>query len=212
MVRLVALLAFLLPACSTPVCDSGADTDPGSVDQDGDGWAVDVDCDDSAAAVYPSAEEACNGIDDDCDGEIDETAPTTAWYADVDGDGYGDDASAESGCDAPDTAVFVGGDCNDADATIVPGASDICDGIDNDCDGDVDGGVQVPSDFAALQDAVDAAADGDTISPAWPRGSTPGTPASTAALSASWARAAAPSPSCTATARATRSRSCTAVT
>jgi len=109
-------------------------------DADGDGFGPDSDCDDADAAVNPGVEEACNGIDDDCDGDIDEpdAADASSWYADADGDGYGDAASSENACVAPSGAVADDTDCDDGDASAHPGAIESCDGVDNDCDGDVD--------------------------------------------------------------------------
>ena len=64
-------------------------------DVDGDGYTDDVDCDDNNASVNPSATEYCDGIDNNCDGTIDEdsAADASIFYADSDSDGYGDPAS-----------------------------------------------------------------------------------------------------------------------
>ena len=99
-----------------------------------------TDCDDSDASVFPSALEVCNGVDDNCDGAVDEGLVNT-WYPDADGDGYGDPELAEERCDAPSDHVDVGGDCDDTTAAAHPGAIEICDEIDNDCDEEVDEGV-----------------------------------------------------------------------
>ena len=66
-----------------------------SADADGDGFACEVDCDDGDAGVHPDADEICDGRDNDCDNTIDESDAegTSLWYADFDGDGYGDPAS-----------------------------------------------------------------------------------------------------------------------
>jgi len=99
------------------------------------------DCDDEDPLVFPGADEHCNGIDDDCD-ELTDEAPTTdplTWSFDGDGDGFGDDATEVVQCIAPDDGyVLDGGDCDDAASTTFPGASELCDGEDNDCDGAVD--------------------------------------------------------------------------
>ncbi|MCF8244873.1 MAG: hypothetical protein K9J37_09110 [Saprospiraceae bacterium] len=98
--------------------------------------AVSGDCNDSNASVFPGASETCNGVDDNCDGTVDEGV-MTVFYADTDGDGFGDAATTQMACDAPTGFVAVSGDCNDANATIFPGATELCDGLDNDCDGTV---------------------------------------------------------------------------
>ncbi len=99
----------------------------------------DTDCDDSDPAVHPGAQERCNGVDDDCDGQWDEDAQDAgSWYPDQDEDGYGADSGAVSSCTQPDDHVAEGGDCDDADETIHPGADEYCDEIDNDCDGETD--------------------------------------------------------------------------
>ena len=118
-------------------CGGGADT--GDLDGDGDGAILGEDCDDGDAAVFPGAEELCNERDDDCDGNVDEAAvdrPT--WYADADGDDYGDAGQPVEDCDQPPSAVADASDCDDGDAGINPTALEYCDGIDQDCDGRVD--------------------------------------------------------------------------
>lgn len=96
------------------------------------------DCNDSDDTIHPSADERCNDIDDDCDG-IPDDPPTVGdgtWYADSDGDGYGDDTSTETTCEPLPGMVDLPGDCDDSDDTVNPGESEICnDGADNDCDG-----------------------------------------------------------------------------
>ncbi len=123
-------------------------------DLDGDGWgddeieqraceapsgfvAVAGDCDDSDAAVSPSAQETCNGVDDDCDRSVDgdDAVDAIPWYQDGDGDGFGDDLSAEWGCEQPSGRVARGGDCDDGEPTVNPSAADTIDGRDTDCDG-----------------------------------------------------------------------------
>ncbi len=106
-------------------------------DEDGDGYTIDVDCNDTDAAINPGAFEICNGIDDNCNGLIDD-GTGTIWFADADGDTYGDDASTTMACTVPDGYVADNTDCNDANAAINPAASEICNGLDDNCNGAID--------------------------------------------------------------------------
>ncbi len=126
-------------------------------DADGDGFSAPDDCDDTDATVYPGAPEVCDGIDNDCNGLVDDQVPgggflpVALWYQDLDGDGYGDGPPIES-CSSPGPDyVMVQGDCDDTDASIYPAAPEVCDGVDNDCDGLVDenagGGLVVFEDL-----------------------------------------------------------------
>jgi hypothetical protein len=116
-------------------CHGPADT--GLTDADEDGFNITDDCDDGDATIHPGADEACNEIDDDCDGEVDE-ATGPSWYEDADADGYGDPTSTVRACAPPEGWVESATDCDDSDAGIHPGADEHCDGEDEDCDGDAD--------------------------------------------------------------------------
>ena len=100
-----------------------------------------TDCNDASASVHPGATETCNGIDDDCDGSTDEGVQTT-YYADADNDTYGDLATTTAACSAPAGYVSNSTDCNDASASVHPGATETCNSVDDDCDGSTDEGVQ----------------------------------------------------------------------
>ena len=115
----------------------------------------DTDCDDDDATVYPEADELCDGLDNDCDGEADDGLTFEDYYPDDDEDGYGDaGGTATNDCTAPDGGVADDTDCDDGDATIYPGADELCDDLDNDCDGEADEGLETASYY------VDADGDG----------------------------------------------------
>jgi hypothetical protein len=110
--------------------------------------------DDSAVPCLATA-ESCDGVDNDCDGEIDEGLPgLKAFYVDADEDGWGSDTTRVIACAAPEGYVADGGDCDDANASVNPGVAESCDGLDDDCDGEID--------EAGAIGAVDSYADADT--------------------------------------------------
>ncbi|MCH4554071.1 MopE-related protein [Aestuariibaculum lutulentum] len=114
-----------------------------------------LDCDDTNAAINPSAIEICDGIDNDCDGSIDEGLQLISYYPDLDEDGYGDATSTPTKvCSAlqPDKTVTNNLDCDDANAAINPNAPEICDGIDNNCDGVIDEGLELISYYPDIDD------------------------------------------------------------
>jgi hypothetical protein len=121
----LSLLSLLL-ACGeddSPKDDTGTTgdseveaEDTGPWDQDGDGVYGPDDCD-----------------DDNADASVVET-----FYADADGDGFGDAATTIEECGQPEGYVLDATDCDDADAEVNPGAIEECDGADQDCDGEID--------------------------------------------------------------------------
>jgi len=109
------------------------------------GYALtNTDCDDGNVSVNPAASEICDSLDNNCDGLTDDMDPDldtstgSTFYADSDGDSYGDASVEKGACILPAGYSTNSEDCNDADPTISPLATEICDDIDNDCDGDID--------------------------------------------------------------------------
>ena len=121
-------------------------------DLDGDGYAKVDDCDDNNSSVNPNAQELCDGVDNNCDGQIDEGLKTT-FYEDADGDGYGNPHVTTNACSQPSGYVANNTDCNDTNAAVNPGATEIKkNGIDDDCNAstpDDDTGVNLPPDPGA---------------------------------------------------------------
>ncbi len=92
---------------------------------------------DSATPGCEPETEVCDGVDNDCDGDIDEGLDQT-WYADTDGDGFGDPEAPTQACAQPDDHVPDDTDCDDADSSVHPGAAERCNEADDDCDTEVD--------------------------------------------------------------------------
>jgi hypothetical protein len=181
--RIPMLLTILALGCS----DKDSDDTGGNactetawfLDADGDGHggadrvdacdapsgyvAQSTDCDDADATSNPDAEELCDDVDHNCDGDARSGATdVVALFGDADGDGFGV-GDAQDVC--PDESGWVDNDddCNDDSADAFPGADELCDGIDNDCDGSTDG-VSWPTDFGSdtLGDAI-AATDSELL-------------------------------------------------
>lgn len=114
--------------------------EPGSACPPPDGSAPNSDdCDDGEPAVNPAARERCNGADDNCDGSTDEGLPLLDLFADVDSDGYGDPSMSVVSCMAMPGFVTDGSDCDDGNRAVHPGAAELCNGADDDCDTIADG-------------------------------------------------------------------------
>jgi len=150
-------------------------------DQDGDGFGAVDDCDDNDATVYVGAPELADETDNDCDGDVDEgTAGVdddgdgycegadyqgTGILSCYDGSSPGDcddtnmslnqddgDGDGYSTCGADNLASSGDEDCDDAEANLSPGEVEVCDGTDNDCDGEIDEGSAAPTTWYADAD------------------------------------------------------------
>ena len=156
------LFTAALSACAadedgTPDCEAPATFYP---DADGDGFGASAgeehcempagfvaqagDCDDDNAAIHPSGKEICDSADNDCDGAIDDAdtsldvATTGTFYRDGDGDNFGDATMTKKACVKPAGYAQSSSDCNDSAANVNPGALEVCDFVDNDCDAKID--------------------------------------------------------------------------
>jgi hypothetical protein len=122
--------------------------------------ATATDCDDSTPLRHPGLIEVCNGIDDNCDDQIDEDLTLTA-YADEDGDGHGSvDASPEIVCEIVPGLSATATDCDDTAEAVFPGNPETCNETDDDCDGVIDEGVTL-----AFYRDFDDDGFGDALSP-----------------------------------------------
>lgn len=110
--------------CEGPPCTNATNTIP--------------DCNDQNPSVNPTGTELCNNLDDNCDGQVDEGLPAQLYYPDADGDGYGGAASVSSCDGAPLGTVTTPGDCDDTNSLVNPGITEISNGYDDNCNGQVD--------------------------------------------------------------------------
>ncbi|WP_395840050.1 MopE-related protein [Cystobacter fuscus] len=102
-----------------------------------------LDCDDFDSAINPGATEVCDGLDNNCNGQTDEEGSLTTWYRDADGDGYGNAAVSTQACTQPSGYVSDSRDCNDANTSVKPGATEVCNQVDDNCNGSIDDGLPV---------------------------------------------------------------------
>ncbi len=123
--------------CAGVVCDPGQVCVDGQcladdTDYDGDGYTIMDDCDDTDPDVYPGAAEVCNERDDDCDGYTDEDSPCDPDQVCIDGQ------CVEEITDEDGDGYTISDDCDDTDPDVNPGAAEVCNEKDDDCDGYTD--------------------------------------------------------------------------
>ena len=140
--------------CEDPI-DYNCDGTVGYEDNDGDGVAACQDCDDGDAGRAPGLAEVCDGVDQDCDGQVDED-PSDAerGWMDADGDGFAGVENEVWGCAHDPDIHWSATDCDDDNPSTHPGAEEQCDGRDNDCD-DIIAEALVPEEFSTIQAALD---------------------------------------------------------
>ena len=112
------------------------------IDVDGDGFNSEEDCDDNDAEVYPGAPDICDMKDNNCDGQVDNDPSHfyVEWFPDADNDDFGLTSGSVLGCpnQPPQGYIERPGDCDDTNPLVNPTVTEVCDGIDNDCDSMVD--------------------------------------------------------------------------
>ncbi|WP_158621722.1 MopE-related protein [Corallococcus aberystwythensis] len=96
-----------------------------------------IDCDDTRPGIHPGATEVCDSLDNNCDGAVDDNG-CAVWYRDADGDGYGIPNDTKQSGVQPQGYVDNASDCDDTRSNVRPGAAEVCDGMDNNCDGQAD--------------------------------------------------------------------------
>ena len=141
--------------------DGDGTGDACDTDDDNDGDPDVNDCDRLNPAVHHGATEICNEIDDNCDKQIDEGLKNT-YYPDADRDGYGISFEPIQACSVPDGYVDNNTDCNDSNAAVYPGAAEICNGVDDNCNRLVDEGF-ADFDGDGQADCVDPDDDNDGV-------------------------------------------------
>ena len=144
-------LAWYENSLLSPPADTDGDGTPDETDPDDDGDGVSDEEEEKLGSdpLDPaSTPEVCDGDDNDGDGEIDEGFDTRLFFLDHDGDGYGTFVFSVRACEAPPLHVDNADDCDDREPNRHPGAAEVCNGVDDDCDDAADeGGVcEIPDD------------------------------------------------------------------
>ncbi|MEQ1565444.1 MAG: MopE-related protein [Myxococcota bacterium] len=132
----------------------------GCIDSDADGTRDGKDCAPDDFRIHPDAQEVCDGVDNDCNGQVDEGVSITAYW-DRDLDGFGDSAYARRVCALPEDGSLVAGDCDDLDPKVHPDAIEVCNLVDDDCDQQFDEDALLT--FYSDQDRDGHGVAGDTV-------------------------------------------------
>jgi len=159
-IYIVLVLVACVPIPNKSAIDTGGSNCTSSdwyLDADGDGYGDpsstisacemppgtvvnDADCNDLDSAINIDAPEICDEVDNDCDDLVDDADDSldvltgSTWFVDADSDGYGTIDGPVQACAAPSHHVASSDDCDDTEATVYPGAEEVCDEMDNDCD------------------------------------------------------------------------------
>lgn len=119
--------------------DTAPDTGAPNLDRDQDGYPVPEDCNDEDPLTNPGSLEVCDGVDNDCDGGVDnEPVNGSTYFLDEDKDGFGVNSTTVEACELQEGLSEQSGDCDDSNASVNPSAQETCDGLDNNCSGRVD--------------------------------------------------------------------------
>jgi len=123
------LLFFIFVSCdATPKDTTSVVVETPELDADGDGFISSEDCDDLDPHINAGATEVCDGLDNNCNGDIDEGVLNT-YYLDSDGDGFGNTELTIQACEPPQDYVVVAHDCDDSDSEKYPGSETLCDDL-----------------------------------------------------------------------------------
>jgi|GEM_PF-821249 len=147
--------------------DNDGDPDCTDPDDDNDNFLDEQDCQPLNENAYPGAQETCDGTDTNCNGIVDDEDAVGCFshYQDADADGYGSNLVPPKCLCGPDNFTYFNttqtGDCNDINIDVNPGASETCNYVDDNCDGDIDEGVASPCGDCSSVCVVQTGEDGD---------------------------------------------------
>ncbi|MFT7518013.1 MAG: hypothetical protein ACI9MC_000137 [Kiritimatiellia bacterium] len=137
---------------------------PPPEDVDDDGFTDDVDCNDDNRNIHPDATEVCNGRDDDCNGITDDDAADAGlFFEDFGRDSFGNVRAGLRSCSRPSNHVTNSEDRDDHRRDVYPGAQEVCDGLDNDCNNLIDDEASGKTSFLVDADEDGFGAPGDQV-------------------------------------------------